>query len=630
MILSAMIRTAPALVAIRRHQRQKKLGRDDVPRTGFVQVVASAVLCAIRSSMTRRAPRLVATIRGLRLHRVAAARAEADAIRKSGLFDEDYYSSLYPDVAADNIEPLQHFIKYGASEARQPHPLFDTAYYLETYPEVRQAKINPILHYLRVGAAEELNPSPLFITKVYLDFNPEAFDCGITPLEHYLDTERTSLKVAHPLFNSSFYLLRNRDVAEQRVNPLVHYLRQGAAEGRDPNPWFNSRFYLEQYPDVQTTGVNPLAHYVRWGAAQCLTPSPMFDPNFYMDENPTVAALGMNPLHHFLHNGFKHGLAPYRPVPDFAEFESRQEPGWRRGEPKVPIVLSDESDSAAGTDMAAPRTSAAESPGTEQTGETNRTHLPDNLYATMRTPPNSKENSMKKKPRLVFTSPSWKVSDIHCFTVTLMQGLAERGCEVELLLTSAGVGADDLPDVPYRFLDNVMPGSGRPVSAERWSRVMRYFVDQAPCIFVPGNDFVASAVSAALPYDVGILGIIHGDDREQYEHATRLGRFWNAIVAVSECCYNRTVAINRSFKPITHHIPYGVELLESTSQTIPEKIASPFSNARMTDAYVDVIREIWREITLGLYRRPSIPRPISEIGPILPPPWLERDPATFA
>ena len=579
--------------------------------------------------MIRRTPRLVATIQKLRRHREATTRAEVDEIRKSGLFDKDYYLSVYPNVVAANVEPLLHFIEHGALEGRQPHPLFDTEYYLEMHPEIRRANINPILHYLRVGAAEELNPSPLFDTGYYLDLNPEAFGSGITPLQHYLDTIPNGPKMAHPLFNPVFYLRQNRTVAEKRVDPLLHYLQQDVMEDHDPHPWFSTRFYLEQYPDVKATGINPLVHFIRWGAAQRRTPSPKFDPIFYLNKNPTVASLGMNPLIHFLRYGSKQGLAPYRTLPDFAEFP--HEPRLSHDKSPECLVRADEHNSALSTSLTDQQTSAGQRGTTEETAVIDRARLQKKLYATIATLPHpTKDNSMNEKPRVILTARPGEINTMASFTLTLLQGLSERGCNVELLLTTNEIATDDLPDITYRYLDDVIPGTGRPISAERWSRIIRYFVNETPCIFVPGTDYFASAVSAALPDDVGILGILHGDNLQQYEHATRLGRYWNAIVAVSECCYNQTVAINPRFKPITHHIPYGVELLELMSQTTSEKISSQYSNAQMTDIYMDVIREIWCEITSGLYHRPPMPGTVSDLGPILPPPWHERDPATFA
>jgi hypothetical protein len=60
----------------------------------------------------------------------------------------------YSDVAAKNVNPLYHYIVYGASEGRDPDPTFSTRGYLNAYPDVREKGMNPLYHYLYFGAIE--------------------------------------------------------------------------------------------------------------------------------------------------------------------------------------------------------------------------------------------------------------------------------------------------------------------------------------------------------------------------------------------------------------------------------------------------------------------------------------------
>lgn len=41
-------------------------------------------------------------------------------IARSGYFDETYYLAKSPDVAATDLDPLTHYIRYGESEGRKP------------------------------------------------------------------------------------------------------------------------------------------------------------------------------------------------------------------------------------------------------------------------------------------------------------------------------------------------------------------------------------------------------------------------------------------------------------------------------------------------------------------------------
>ncbi|HLN24379.1 MAG TPA: radical SAM protein, partial [Patescibacteria group bacterium] len=76
---------------------------------------------------------------------------DIDLIRRSRLFDATYYLANQADVAAAGVDPLLHYVRYGARENRNPHPEFDGVYYSTLYPEVGAA--NPLAHYIREGAA---------------------------------------------------------------------------------------------------------------------------------------------------------------------------------------------------------------------------------------------------------------------------------------------------------------------------------------------------------------------------------------------------------------------------------------------------------------------------------------------
>ncbi|WP_317963674.1 glycosyltransferase [Methylocaldum szegediense] len=75
-------------------------------------------------------------------------------LRASPLFDEAWYLSQYPDVAAAGIDPVRHYIVHGANEGRNPSASFETRFYLDAYPDVRRARVNPLFHYLTAGQQE--------------------------------------------------------------------------------------------------------------------------------------------------------------------------------------------------------------------------------------------------------------------------------------------------------------------------------------------------------------------------------------------------------------------------------------------------------------------------------------------
>lgn len=99
------------------------------------------------------------------------------------LLDGEFYLRTNPDVAAARMDPLKHYVKYGAAERRQPHPLFDPAHYLASCAAAGIAGNNagnPLLHFLEQSRSWA-NPHPLFDCEAYLLAHPDAGN----PLVHY-------------------------------------------------------------------------------------------------------------------------------------------------------------------------------------------------------------------------------------------------------------------------------------------------------------------------------------------------------------------------------------------------------------------------------------------------------------
>lgn len=104
-------------------------------------------------------------------------------INRSKMFDSDYYHFLYPDINKAGINPLQHFVRFGYLEERNPSIYFDTDYYLSQNSDVKNAEINPLTHWIMHGRFEGRDPSPNFsapkeiqnarsktLTKKWLDY----------------------------------------------------------------------------------------------------------------------------------------------------------------------------------------------------------------------------------------------------------------------------------------------------------------------------------------------------------------------------------------------------------------------------------------------------------------------------
>ena len=57
----------------------------------------------------------------------------------SGLYDEAWYRSVYPDVSEQPLPAIEHYLRFGAVMGRSPGPTFDAARYLSDYPDVMRA-----------------------------------------------------------------------------------------------------------------------------------------------------------------------------------------------------------------------------------------------------------------------------------------------------------------------------------------------------------------------------------------------------------------------------------------------------------------------------------------------------------
>ena len=75
-------------------------------------------------------------------------------LASSGLFDERWYLQRYDDVKQTGMNALEHYLRFGAAEGRDPGPRFSTAAYLSAYPDVAKSGSNPLVHYVKHGLGE--------------------------------------------------------------------------------------------------------------------------------------------------------------------------------------------------------------------------------------------------------------------------------------------------------------------------------------------------------------------------------------------------------------------------------------------------------------------------------------------
>ena len=171
------------------------------------------------------------------------------------------------------------------------------------------------------------------------------------------------------------------------------------------------------------------------------------------------------------------------------------------------------------------------------------------------------------RPRVLFFNRDWWISGVNSFTETLMKGLIARGIDAELIFPE--FPAHDvkyIPNVPHRFLRL----EGMPLE-HQWQNLREFCEQQSSCVLVPNYDYLTSAISPALSSRVGILGILHSDDVEHYDHANRLGRYWNRFVCSTGYLAGNFSQINPQFAQRVDVIPYGVPVPEKTPRRPTER-----------------------------------------------------------
>jgi hypothetical protein len=170
-----------------------------------------------------------------------SAGEDAALLRKSGLFDPEWYQSRYTEGLAE-ADPVLHYLTDKAALTHDPNPAFDSSFYLLLHPDAAASGSRPVLHYLHSAAGTE--------------------DSALTALTGADSDQQASLLRETGAVDAAWYLSAYPDVAATGVDPVLHYVNEGACEGRNPNPIFDTRTYLLLYPEVAAAGINPLTHFI--------------------------------------------------------------------------------------------------------------------------------------------------------------------------------------------------------------------------------------------------------------------------------------------------------------------------------------------------------------------------------
>ena len=127
--------------------------------------------------------------------------AEVEAIKRSGLFDEPFYRSMYPDLQSPSIDAIRHYCEYGWRQGKNPSDDFETRSYLAANSDIRNADINPFWHYVVAGASEQRQGVPDSATRHESDIHFGVVDTDIKLLAFYSSPNWAELRSGRPVSN---------------------------------------------------------------------------------------------------------------------------------------------------------------------------------------------------------------------------------------------------------------------------------------------------------------------------------------------------------------------------------------------------------------------------------------------
>lgn len=244
----------------------------------------------------------------LRNQKKGRSLATRDLVSSSLLFDPTWYTAAYPDVAAHPIDPIDHYLRYGAPEGRDPGPLFSTTRYLTLNEDVAAERVNPLVHYLQYGRKEGRRIGNLLDPAWYLFRYPDVASAGLDPFLHFLEAGMQEGRQPNQFLDPSWYAAAYPTRISHKRHAFFDYTAMGWREGMQPGPLFSPTWYRLQNSDVGAS--EPLAHFLASGRSQGRLPTPLFDPAWYLSRNVDVAGAGIDPLDHFANSGASEGRQP--------------------------------------------------------------------------------------------------------------------------------------------------------------------------------------------------------------------------------------------------------------------------------------------------------------------------------
>ena len=88
-------------------------------------------------------------------------------VKNNELFDAEWYKNQYGNNL--DLDAADHYLRFGTAIGINPSPYFDANYYLKANMDVANSGMNPLIHYVNYGAHEgrEIAPTPDSVKAIY-------------------------------------------------------------------------------------------------------------------------------------------------------------------------------------------------------------------------------------------------------------------------------------------------------------------------------------------------------------------------------------------------------------------------------------------------------------------------------
>lgn len=264
------------------------------------------------------------------------------------LFDEEFYLQNNADVAANKIDPLEHYLHYGWREGRDPSASFSTHDYLELYPELAGGDICPLIDAARRGykvpdPAEKAAAAGRAAIRNLADFASSRqghaasdpadaaaaapkTDPNEAPNDYFqrvlsliglpqdIRPEILTDGILNGLFDPETH--RGDDDADLTAGELLlRYVMRDMDRGIPPGPLFDTEYYLARAAEA---GLPPcennrvFRHWHNHGRKARIAPTPIFDEDDYVDLNRDLTTYPGWVFDHYAVHGLKEGRQSQR------------------------------------------------------------------------------------------------------------------------------------------------------------------------------------------------------------------------------------------------------------------------------------------------------------------------------